>query len=459
MNNEENKINEAQPEAIEAEKKGLSKGALIGIIAGAAVVVIAIVVAIILLAGGNKCKDHVDADDDYLCDNCGEHFDDGDEGNDDSSVKMSTVKFTVKLDSGAIIPNVEFTLKGKSNEYTLKAGDDGSVTADIIPASYQIIFVENALPENCIQDVFGVKIADDTKTVEITVIDNTPDGTAKKPFYLSENETEISIAAGQEVYYFIHNAQECFIRINNDNAVISYDGKDYVAENGVAEIYFAPSADDNQYGEVKVTVFSVKNVGDTDFSTTLIREARLGSAGNPIELDSNTCSAFVSEGKAIYYKWIADKNGVLSIASEDAKSSISVKRVLENDVPIIAGIEGGGVTYLQVAAGDEIVFSLSAKDTAVAVEITFAFEIFVGDAENPVPVMNGISISLGAGESVSLVALENKSFSIKNSEAVVVYNGTEYTPDANGEIAFTVMANDVFEIINKAEIRQDIIVK
>ena len=31
------------------------------------------------LASCKKCKEHIDADDDYRCDICGENFDDGDE--------------------------------------------------------------------------------------------------------------------------------------------------------------------------------------------------------------------------------------------------------------------------------------------------------------------------------------------------------------------------------------------
>ena len=94
MENKEKMDNDEAIESLENEKteqitvtkdeskKQLPLGALIGIIAGAVAVIVAVILIIVFTGGnadeGEGCIGHVDADDDYLCDKCGEHFDDGD---------------------------------------------------------------------------------------------------------------------------------------------------------------------------------------------------------------------------------------------------------------------------------------------------------------------------------------------------------------------------------------------
>ena len=145
MINEENKREEtaevAENAPVEAAKpKKLPLGALIGIIAGAVAIVVAIILIIALGGDGKKCDSHIDADDNFKCDNCGVDFEDGFE------VKTSEVTFTVKVEDGDVIPGVEICLTRGEEKVTVTAGDDGRVTATLEVGTYFIEYNYDTVP-------------------------------------------------------------------------------------------------------------------------------------------------------------------------------------------------------------------------------------------------------------------------------------------------------------------------
>lgn len=465
MNNEEKNLveNEIPKENTDINGTGrkLSKGALIGIVSGAAAVVIVAVILIIALAGGKKCKAHVDANDDYMCDNCGDDFDDG--------PRSVQIKFNVKLDNGSAVSGVRFTVARGGNSYTLTSGADGSVTQSLPLGAYSIEYDYESLPTHCSPDSFGFKVEDGTTEVAITIVDNTPDGSARKPFFISENETEITLLPGQEFYFNYRGSSEKHVYVYNSGAVISYNGESFEAVDGIASTILKPEAVAG-----KVTIFSVKNNTDAEFTATMELVAPVGSMENPIILTEKSGTASVTSEQIVHYRWTSDKDGVLVLTSSNVRNSISLTKIIENDISIITYTEGSAAAYISVSVGDVITLAVSAlqptsdelkADPTLATTPTpvdFAFSIYAGTDEEPVPMLKSqLDVSLAANSSVvfSLEGGVGKFISIPDEENVTIkHDGILYTPNDDSEVN-VLLYSTVFTVNNNYEYHNNIIIK
>lgn len=404
-------------------------------------------ILVLSLASCKKCKDHVDADDDYLCDNCGEHYDDGDEQPDDpnAGIVEKDVTFTVKLDNGEILSYVSFTVSGKAGSFELVSGSDGTVKQTLAVGTYSVSFGDGSLPEFCTPDTFGFKVEEGTASVDIVIIDNTPDGSVEKPFFISENETSITLAPGQELFYNYRGSSPKYIIVNNEGAVVNFGGESYEAENGAVTLFVVPEIG-------KATVFSIENNTDEEFTATLSLVAPLGSSENPIELTESSATVSVSEEETVYYKWVADKDGVIVLTSQSEHNSISLTKVLENDVLVISQTGGRSAAYLVVSAGDEITVGVSALNAPEKVEIGFALVTYAGTNNDPVPVlMDEIDISLAPDSEIVFSGETGKTLRITDDNMVAVWHDTiTYTNEEGNDIVVELL-KPIFILENREE--------
>lgn len=456
MNNEEKKLSETESvEEVTATngeaKKQLPLGALIGIIAGAVAVVVAVVL-IILFAGGNdmpKCDGHIDADDDYLCDKCGEHFDDGDEAVIPEKDKIN-VTFTVRLDDGTALAGVKFILTRGANTVELVSGADGTVVGSLDAGTYYITYDHDTLPEYCWGETPGVKIDKETKTAEILVVDNRPNGTPEKPYPTSGEAIEINISSGEELYYSCRGTSLRYVIVNSADLVINYNGETYTAVDGVVTVGVSSTDVETP------TIFSVKNISDSAVTATMEIYAPLGSYDNPIELTGNNIEVDIADGKTIYYAYKADKDGIVVITSPTEGNEILISR---NIIKITDGVEeivstitaessGSNAGYIYVSKGDDIRIGVSyvepekdesdkddakadsqengdSSDVPVINTVELSFNLYAATEEDPAPVLNNeIYIRLDAGASVVFSAEEGKTVSVDSENSIsVTYNG------------------------------------
>ena len=474
-NNEEKIVSTETEESVETKPEGkkLSKGALIGIICGAVAVVVAIVL-IILLTGGNKCTAHVDTNGDNACDNCGEYVpssnDNQNSGEDqttddetntsddnDQTGVSEEITFQVKLDNGEFLSGVAFKLYNNKKEYNLVSGDGGSVKWAVGTGTYYVEFDYETLPEYCWGDTEKVTISKDTTVVVLDVTDSRPDGSAKKPYYVSDEPIEITLGAGEEIFFSYRGASAKYIRVYHSSAVVCYDGQEYPAVDGATDFLLQP---DGVAGGL--TIFSIKNSSAEEFTATMEVVAPLGTNENPHEMIGNSLSISLLPESLVYYKWVADKDGVLVVNTSTLKSEISVTKVLENDVPISSSTYGDYYAYLVVKAGDVITISISAlaptaeevqADPTVAetaVEINIDFVVCAGTDTDPVPVLKDhFDISFGAGDQIVFLGEAGKTVVIESEPDVyVIYGGQSILPDANGNISLTLTDSGWFTVVN-----------
>lgn len=373
MNNEEKNLPETNVEEnseVNTENnKKLPTAALVGIIAGAvAVVTVIVILLVILLApapdNGSGCNPHMDKNDDYLCDVCGTHFDDGDEPV-DPDANSTLVNFIVKLDDGTPVGGAVFSLvRGEDVCYTIMTGDNGEAKVRINYATYAIDIDYETLPEYCISDVVGIKVEEGTTEFVINVIDNRPDGTIEKPYPVLEELTEVTVEPGQELYFSYRGTSLKYVRISDPNFQINYNGETYSAVDGAVNATLLPE----NIGDY--SIFSIRNVSDATVSTVLEVFAPEGSLENPVELVNNAASVTLSYEQIYHFAYVAEKDGELVLNTPTENNSITITRYMlvevDNngvtetiEVPVVAQTDGASMVNISVKEGEKIIIAVS----------------------------------------------------------------------------------------------------
>ena len=393
----------------------------------------------------NQCSPHVDADDDYLCDKCGENFDDGDEAPVVVAPTEYDVTFVVKLDNGDPISGIKFTLVRGAKSFNLVTDSSGIASQSLEAGPYAIEYDYETLPEYCTPDTFGFKVEEGTSRVELIIVNNTPDGSASKPFPIQDNDTEINIGAGEEVYYVYRGATTKKLTITEEGLSVIYDGNTYNAEGGILTLDFYPEIG-------KETIFAVKNNTESAITTTMSLIAPLGSNENPITLTENSATVAVSEEEIVYYKWVSDMDGVLVLTSGCENNNISLTKVIENDILIVSQTAGNEAAYITIKTGDEVVIGVSAINSAERIDVDFSIRAYAGTESEPVPVlMDEIYISLSPDQSVVLIGETGKTLRINDESLVSVWHDTiSQTNEAGNEITVNLL-NPIFILTNHSE--------
>lgn len=363
MDNEEKILSEqeASDQNTSGEKK-LSKGALIGIIGGAvALVAIVAVVLVVLLGGnGNKTPDctHVDKDDDYLCDLCGEHFDDGDEAPEQPVVTTNDVTFIVKLDDETVLSGAKFAIVRGESRIDLESDANGKASATLERLAYSIEYDTDTLPQYCMPDTFGFKVEEGTHEVTLIVVDNTPNGTAAKPFPMLESEIPVTIGANQELIYVYRGSSMKILSLDNADVIVSYGDEERNASTD-NPIYVIPS----DIG--KATYITLKNPTNEEISCTLHFDAPLGSNENPIAIDESGATVTVNNEKTVYYSYTVANDGVITLNCDNERNSITLTRIImKNGEPIPQTVQTNGLSSIsmEVKEGDVITIGVSALE-------------------------------------------------------------------------------------------------
>lgn len=412
-------------------------------IIGAVVVVIVAVVLIIAL-GKDKCENHIDKNDDFLCDVCGVDFDDGLE------IETSNVTFTVKDEAGNALSGVKFYVSGGGKVYTLTTADDGTVKQELALGKYDITYDYTTINSGCMPDTSVLNLADGITSLAITIIDNNPNGTLERPFFISENVTPFSIAAGEVIYYRLHASVGRELVINNEGITVIYNDEEYTAEGGKVTVIIEGGVDES-------AVFAVKNVSGAAIDTQIEMVFPEGSSENPIVIGEDTIITVNMEPQAeIHYKWIATRTGVLVAATAFPKSEVNALRVVANNVPISSGTGSAEYAYLMVKEGETISFTLSSESKEQA-SVTFGFAVYAGTEQDPVHIMQeNVAITLEPSSSIVFCSCEAKKLSINDTENFTLsYAGSQVLPGVNGATV-DFATEDIFVLTNTATERKPI---
>ena len=276
--------------------------------------------------------------------------------------------FTVSVDTGVTAANVAFTLTSGASSYDLTSNANGVATAELPAGTYEISYNSDTLPSACTPDVYSVTVSETAAEFTLLLINNTPDGSANKPFLVTDNATALSLDAGEELY-FRYRGESATLYVGSENVSVVYNGTTYTAFDGKVTVEIGAQ-------DYMGTIFSIKNTSNATVETEMEFVYPLGSMNNPIVLsgDSATTTAEVAENGSVVYKWTATKNGVLTISTANTLAYISVTNPTAIAQP--DDISGAGSTTVNCSAGDVILIIVGNNFEAVeAVDVEFTIAV------------------------------------------------------------------------------------
>lgn len=294
---------------------------------------------------------------------------------------------------------------------TKTAGDDGVVVFNVPNGSYYAV---SSLDGHYIKPVIFQKNGKVSESVDVLLGKG---GSKENPIYLL-GEFDITIAAGEELYVYIPNAQGKNIKIESETLKVRCleRGMNFTIANGIIDNDLM--AGENGGSLLKITTNKAEG---TDSIKGVIYEP--GTEKTPYVLDisdaiSNGMTVSVDENGRVYYSFVADKDGTITATTETEYAVISIngnpfkKSVKEGDTVLIC-------FYTAQEVGDNIEHP--------AAEITASFTYALVQADYKVTTVRDSEISGG----VTVELYEKIGDEYKKIETVV--------SGENGEIVFANM--------------------
>ena len=320
--------------------------------------------------GEQPCTEHVDTDENGMCDKCSADMVDYKPG---EPVKP-TVAITVIDQEGDLIGGVSVTLteRGALNgegALTVKSGSDGKCSATLKAATYLVTIDYNP-------DAIGyyalvtseIVVTESTSAAEIKLEDTTPNGTEARPFALSVDNNSLTIPAGETAYYVLYRAFNLIATVSATDIKIEYEGTEYIPDSDGKISFAFLGADTNSVATVKIT-----STGSSRASVDFLIESFPGTIGNPYvvtDLTVETSTPDVEKGETIYYSYTATASGTLTLTVTSEKTHAA----MQNGSYQVSTDESDTSTIsLSVASGDEVIINLtSAVDGSVTISFSLA---------------------------------------------------------------------------------------
>ena len=355
--------------------------------------------------------------------------------------------FTVTDQDGTPLGGVTVTLMADGKAVlTVTTGADGKASGAVAAGNYTVSYA--SLPEYHLPDSSTLKITEQNLNLSLTVTNNTPNGSLSRPFPILEENLSVTLPAGETYYFKTHSPSSRIMTVKNANVEILYNEVTYTPVDGMIEFSFAAESAQSP------AMIAVTNRADTAQALILEIASPLGSMDNPHALTAigESVTADVAEGEVVYYRWIAEKSGMLVVSSDNAINSIEMFN--ESTSVLSAATNGAEYGYISVSAGDAVQIRVSTKDDSAA-SVAFVLNEYATTEADPLPLTQSeMAIRIEAGATVYFTAdAAGKTLTVYNATATVTYNGTVCEPTSGSivvELAGVEGEQVVFAITNTA---------
>ena len=315
--------------------------------------------------------DHVDADEDYACDLCGELVGEPPV----EEVKVSDFTINIKDEDGAPVAGVVVMIFDGDGKMVVnsKTSADGSYKGSLEVGSYYTSFDIESIEGYIYIPATTITVKESGNVFNYVTIDNTPDGTAERPFFLGEDSNPVIIPAST-TYYFTIKGEIRTMSIAGAALKVVYGGETYLPEDGTVSLKVSGPEDPND----PPTLFTVENTSSDDIETSITFLADPGTRSNPYEIvkgESTETAPLYSES-VVYYKWVADADCTVTVVSSTEGNRITLTNLETlSTSDTSSGAVGGSVTLANVHAGQEILVTVSVNtESPVSVELTLTTE-------------------------------------------------------------------------------------
>ena len=365
------------------------------------------------------CAEHVDVNGDSVCDICRDE------------IPKTSIQYTIiiKDEDGEVVPNIEITLNQHGEVKDTKvSGAQGEITGEVSEAGkYIVIFT--SLPENwySVDNYSEITINKTSNTFELTVVDNTPNGSVEKPFPSENAETgeaaKVVFPAGQTYNFTTKGAARYFV-IYNANATLIYKDVEYTPdENGVIKVLFEATE------TTKPVLFQIVNTANEDNEISITFEAIKGTQENPY--------AVSLEGEqTVYYSFVSEINGILMVKSPNVENNIELYNT--SSYVVSNTTNGKQTTYIPVKAGDNVRIAIGLISDTEAAEISFTLTVSEGTEADPIKIYEPTSIRINKGQSYTFALEITENVSVRSNVAVSVNGGEPVTEATIEGTTFTV---------------------
>ncbi len=188
-----------------------------------------------------------------------------------------------------------------------------------------------------------------------------------------ENPTEVSgvssfkltVRAGEVVYCDLYRMTNMYMQIKSPNAYLIYNGKTYYPNGGTIGLMVS-TKDPRTPAPI-----GLGNTGDKTETFTITLSQLAGSLNNPYAMSLGEFSVSIPAGKeeGVYYRYVAEKDGYLSVSCLSASAGVPygytlynlnsyANRNLESDAAVDEN--GYPVVRIQVKKGQTVQFNPSA---------------------------------------------------------------------------------------------------
>ena len=345
---------------------------------------------------------------------------------------------------------------------TTRTDSEGKAKVELDPGTYSISYI--GLPAYHLAYTEVLEIVNADCTIVLEVFDNAPNGTAERPYRLSQGVNNFTIPAGTTFHYAINAVAKIIITVKAEDVEVVYitkgDNNEEIEqvctpnENGEAT-FALYTGDPSNPGK-----FTVLNKADQALSVTITSALPMGAPDNPFVLTAlnQTETATVEKNGTVCYVWTATMDGFLCVGSEFPFSNISMQN-LSNSV-VTSNTDGAGSTILAVKAGQEIRIMVSTTNGDPA-EVPFILSEYAGTEADPIVVANGpISFSCKSGETVYFqVAEANKTLTLMQYNVEITVNGETHAVTDSQSATFQLSDATVFAVTNPADSTKDLTIE
>ncbi len=384
-----------------------------------------------------ECE-HYDGNEDGICDDCGEVC--------GTPVVKVDVAFSVKDEDGIGVKDITVSvILDGDTVFSGVTNADGKVTANLKEGTYTVSF--DGLPENwyCPSENATFTVgAELEKNYDFTLIDNTPDGSAEKPYYLGE-ETTLDFPAGATFNVFTRGSTRYMI-IEGADVKVTYNDTEYLPDgDGILKVLVHAPEDTNSQ-----TAFTITNTSTEAISVTVTFEGLPGSSDNPYPAELDTLiSQDIFDEEAVIYRYVAEHSGVLVLTSQAANNNIMLYNL--TSLAATSFTDGGGTLYIKVTEGDEVNITVTAKNNAnTTTTVDFTLKLYTGTDTDPIPVEEKAALAtIGANSSLSFIwTADAADVKIDATGIEVTVDGAAVEADEYGIFTLTLSENSVFTIKN-----------
>lgn len=207
---------------------------------------------------------------------------------------------------------------------------------------------------------------------ELTVILNLiPGSNAQNPIWFTEPNNDITVPAGQIVYY-TGRFGNCTMKLYGRDVTVTYNGTDYTPDSNFIVTIELGALDFNN-----PPVFAIKNTADSEGEYTVKYIYPAGSRENPAALVIGENTATVAEdSQGYFFTWTAEADGeiTLTIAEDCTNWAYTLNNITAHKYGTNVSSDNSDAvkTYtVEISAGDEIeVIIGSADHKAATVDFT-----------------------------------------------------------------------------------------